>query len=156
MKIVLPLLKQEQDFTCVPACIRIVLKSFGIDLPESEIVQACQATPIGIDQYEAFEGISGLGFSATVFEHADFNELIKCIRRNQPVVVFLSVKYLPYAQGQRGTHAVVVNGFEENVVIFIDPARGEEIHLSLDTFQKAWQNRECIGIVIDLPSGKEL
>ena len=66
----------------------------------------------------------------------------------QPVIAFVSVKHLPYG-GQSGVHAVVVNGIEKNRVSFIDPARGEEITVEQDTFVKAWQARNCLGLLIE-------
>lgn len=156
MTIALPLFKQEQDFTCVLACIRIVLHGLGVELPETKIAEVCNATPFGLDQFEAYDGIMTLGFRATVRENAGFDEVVKLLRKQQPVIAFVSVKYLPYAKDQKGTHAVVVSGFGEDNITFVDPARGEEINLELDTFLKAWQSRGRIGIVIDLPSTKEL
>lgn len=151
MKIDLPLLKHEQDFTCVPACIRIVLQHLGVELPEAKITEACNATPLGMDQFEASDGIIALGFRATVIENASFDEVIEFLRKKHPVIVLVSVKFLPYAKGQKGSHAVVVNGFDQDSVFLVDPARGEEINLAVDTFLKAWRTRGRIGIAIDLP-----
>jgi len=148
VKIDLPCLQQEQDYSCVPACLRIVLRHLGADFSEMEIGEVSKTTELGTDHDEAAQGILSLGFNVLKLENAKFDNIKSCIRRSRPVVVIVSVKHLPYG-GQSGTHAVVVNGFETNLVSFIDPARGEEIEIDLDTFLRAWQARGCLGLVVE-------
>lgn len=149
MKIELLHVKQEQDYTCVPACIRIVLHHFGSDFSEAEISDACKTTPLGNDLEEAAQGVALLGFKSIKLKGAVFHDIIRYIQKHQPVIVFVSVKHLPYG-GLGGTHAVVVNGLEEKKVSFIDPARGEEITVVMGTFLKAWRARGCRALVIEL------
>jgi ABC-type bacteriocin/lantibiotic exporter with double-glycine peptidase domain len=125
-----------------------VLRCLGTDYPEAEIGVACKTTELGTDQEEAAQGIALLGFKAVKLENAAFDDLIRFVLNLQPVIAFVSVKYLPYG-GQSGVHAVVVNSVETNRVSFIDPARGEEITVEKDTFLKAWQARSCLGLVIE-------
>jgi ABC-type bacteriocin/lantibiotic exporter with double-glycine peptidase domain len=148
VKIDLPCLHQEQDFSCVPACIRILLHYIGTDYPEAKISAVCKTTELGTDQDEAAQGVTLLGFKAVMLENAAFDDLVRFVLKFQPVIAFVSVKHLPYG-GQSGVHAVVVNGVEMNRVSFIDPARGEEITVEKDTFLKAWQARSCLGLVIE-------
>jgi ATP-binding cassette subfamily B protein len=148
MKIELPCLKQEHDYSCVPACIRIVLRHHGVDLPEARICSVCQTTPRGTDQQGAAQGIISLGFQAIKLKAAKLDDIIQFLRQNQPVIAVLGVEHLPYG-GQYETHAVVINGLGRNQISFIDPARGEEIEISLKTFLKAWQARRCLGLVIE-------
>jgi len=147
VKIALPSLKQEQDYSCVPACIRIVLSHYGVELTEERICAACQTTPRGTDQQDAARGIISLGFEAAKLKAAKPDDIIKFLGQNQPVIAIIGVEHLPYG-GQYDTHAIVVNGLERNQVSFIDPARGEEIEISLNTFLRAWQARRCLGLVI--------
>ena len=91
MKIDLLHLKQEQDHTCVPACIRIVLHHLGAAFSETQICVACGTTPLGTDQNEATQGITLLGFKATELRGAAFDDITKLLRHGKPVIVFLSV-----------------------------------------------------------------
>lgn len=149
MKIELQCLLQAQDYSCVPACIRIVLRALGVDLSEMVISRACKTTPRGTDQDEAVEGIALLGFKANKLEEASFEDMAQYLQQGRPVITFLSVKHLPYGRGQAGMHAVVVNGFKANAVSYIDPARGEEIEINRDTFIAAWDERGRLGLVIE-------
>jgi len=148
VKIDLLHLKQEQDHTCVPACIRIVLRCLGHDFSEPDIGVACKTTSLGTELDDAVQGVSSMGFKAIKLKDATFDDIIRFVESHHPLIVFLSVNQLPYG-GQAGMHAVVVNGFEKNDVSFVDPERGEEIVLTLGTFLKAWQARRCLGLVIE-------
>jgi len=125
------------------------LRQLGANFSETEITAACKTTPLGTDLDDAVQGVIGLGFKATKLQSATSGDMARFIQSHHPVIVFLSVKHLPYG-GQAGMHAVVVTNYEENEVSFIDPARGEEIALTLGTFLKAWQARGCRGLVIQL------
>lgn len=152
MKIDLLHLKQEQDHTCVPACIRVVFHRLGFVFSEAQICAACKTTALGTDQNEAADGITSLGFQATNLKGAAFNVIAQSIHRGIPVIVFLSVHDLPYG-GYAGMHAVVVNDVGKNEVSFVDPARGEEIMVDFKTFLKAWQARGCRCLIIESDKG---
>lgn len=132
----------------MPACIRIVLRHFGIDLAEKAISRACKTTPRGTDQDEAAKGVAVFGVKAAKLEEASFDDITQYLQQGCPVIVFLSVLHLPYG-GQVGIHAVVVNGFGAHDVSFVDPARGEEIAINRDTFLAAWGERGYLGLVIE-------
>jgi len=148
MKIALPGLQPEQDYSCVPACIRIVFQYLGKDFSETTISLACKTTPRGTDQNLAARGIVALGFNAIKMENISFDDMTSYLLKGQPVIAFLSVKHLPYG-GQVGMHAVVINGFDDGYVSYIDPARGEEIEINLETFIAAWDERGRLSLVIE-------
>ncbi|MGH9846476.1 MAG: cysteine peptidase family C39 domain-containing protein [Blastocatellia bacterium] len=41
-----PFHKQETGYSCVPACLRMVLGSFGLDVSEIELRARCDTTPL--------------------------------------------------------------------------------------------------------------
>lgn len=147
MKIALLHLKQDQEYSCLPACIRIVLHYLGSDFSETTIGNVCQTAPIGTDRDDAAQGIALLGFKTIKLIGATNDDITRFIQSGHPVIVLLSVNELPYG-GQAGMHAVVVNNYGTNEISFIDPARGEEITLTLSTFLKAWRARGCRGLII--------
>jgi len=149
VKIELSCLLQEKDNSCLPACIRIVLRYLGHDLAESEICTACETTDSGTGQEQAAAGIVRLGFNATKPENAPLGIIDKFLRQGKPVIALLHVSHLPYARQQTGLHAVVVNRSENDYISFIDPARGEEIEIDIDAFLAAWDERGRLGLVIE-------
>jgi ABC-type bacteriocin/lantibiotic exporter with double-glycine peptidase domain len=149
MKIELPRLSQAEDYSCVPACIRIVLQHFGHDHAEFEICEACKSSNRGTSQNQAVVGIEKLGFVPSKLKDEPFNLIVQFLQKGLPVIVLLDVHQLPYARDKAGLHAVVVNGFDGNYVSFIDPARAEEIEFPVETFLRAWQECGSLGLVIE-------
>jgi ABC-type bacteriocin/lantibiotic exporter with double-glycine peptidase domain len=149
MKIELPRLSQKEDYSCVPACIRIVLQHWGHDYAELKICEACKTSDRGTSQNQAVAGIKKLGFEVSKLKDEPFDLIIQFLHEGVPVIALLDVHQLPYARDKAGLHAVVVNGFDGDYVSFIDPARGDEIEFSVDTFLRAWQECGRLGLVIE-------
>jgi len=72
--------------------------------------------------------------------------LLKCLSSGHPIIVFLEVSDLPY--GGTGAHGVVVCGFEDGKIIYMDPSLGREVTLDLVTFLRAWGRMDNQGILI--------
>jgi ABC-type bacteriocin/lantibiotic exporter with double-glycine peptidase domain len=49
----------------VPACLRTVLASFGLDIPESELRTLCDTTIFGTAALKAVDAARALGFTGT-------------------------------------------------------------------------------------------
>ncbi len=150
----LPLFRQEQAHTCLPACLRIILAYRGRQHTEAELAQVCGSVPIwGTLPAEAVDGLKRLGYQALWFENATLERLLELLRQDWPVIVFLRAADLPH--GQAGLHAVVVGRIETEQVIFVDPALGVEAHLDLSSFIRAWSALGNQGMVVWLPSSDE-
>ncbi len=146
MKIKLAHLKQEKDYTCLPATIRIVLKHFKVNIAEGLIAKVSNTSKRGTNLEEAAESVEAFGFKAIELEEASLAELVEFLDKNLPVIAVVDAEYLPY--GKIGLHAIVVNGIEGNRISFIDPALGKEFSLPLLAFFKAWDARGRCGLVI--------
>ena len=146
MKIDLPLLKQEAPHTCLPACLRIVMRYLDEDLSEGDIAGACRTTLAGTTVANAAHGAHALGFGATTVSASTLDDLLHYLDRNEPPVVLLGLEHLPY--GDHGTHAVVVCGLDGNQVTYVDPASGREMQLSAMAFLRSWRSRQAIGLVL--------
>lgn len=58
MALDVPLLRHEHPWTCLPACIRMVLAYRGQLIEEAEIAAACRTTPLrGTQPERAVEGV---------------------------------------------------------------------------------------------------
>ena len=131
MKINLPPIQQEKPYTCLPACLRIVLHYLGISLTEEEIADACNTTEAGTTLTDAVHAVHSLGFNATRIQNATLEDLMHYLNHNEPVIVLVGVEHLPY--GDFGTHAVTVCGFEGDEILYIDTALGQEVRLDVMT-----------------------
>ncbi len=146
MKINLPPIQQEKNYTCLPACLRIVLHYSGTSLTEEDIADACKTTEAGTTLADAVHAVHSFGFNATRIQNATLEDLMHYLNHNEPVIVLVSVEHLPY--GDFGTHAVIVCGFEGDEILYIDTALGQEVRLDVITFLGAWRSRGRKGIVV--------
>lgn len=141
--------RQQQPYTCLPACIKAVLASYGVLVEEEAVARACQTTPAGTVAGSALNGIRTLGYEGALVEEGTMGFLLSSLADGQPVIVFVDGAELPYAGG--GAHAVVVCGYEVGKVICMDPALGETVELNLLTFLRAWTGLGCEGLLVSAP-----
>lgn len=143
----LPLFRQEQPYTCIPACVRIILAYRGHEIAEAELAQACGSVPIwGTLPLEAVSGLERLGYHALWFENANLERLITLLEQDWPVIVFLRAIDLPH--GRAGVHAVVVAELDAGQIVCVDPILGEEIRFDLNVFLHAWSALDNQGMVV--------
>jgi ABC-type bacteriocin/lantibiotic exporter with double-glycine peptidase domain len=142
-----PVFSQEHKWTCVPACLRMVLAFHGVSLSEQEIAEACGTVVLrGTQPEKAVEGLEKLGYQALWFENAELGRLINLIEQRWPVIVFLRASDLPY--GKWGIHAAVIVGFEANQVVLADPVLGSLFPFPISKFEQAWRALGSQGLVI--------
>lgn len=141
---------QEQPYTCLPACIRIVLAYYGQEHTETELVKVCESVPVwGTLPERAITGLEHLGYRALWFENASLERLLSLLEQNWPVIVLLRAPDLPH--GRAGVHAIVIGGIEQGEVIYIDPALGTEARMALYSFLQAWAALDHQGMVVWIP-----
>jgi len=147
MPLDVPLLRQEHPWTCLPACIRMVLAYRGRLIEEAEIAAACSTTPFrGTQPERAVEGVQRLGHHALWFENADLSRLQDLIEHDWPVIVFLRARDLP--GGGRGLHGVVVVGLGDEGATVVDPQSNSRYTVARKSFLSAWQALDAQGMVV--------
>jgi len=60
VKIDLQPIQQEKPYTCLPACLRIVLHYLGVSLTEEEIADECNTTEVGTTLTDAVHAVHSL------------------------------------------------------------------------------------------------
>ena len=147
MALDVPLFPQEHPWTCLPACIRMVLAYRGQLVEEVDIAVACRTTPLrGTLPEQAVEGVQQLGYHALWFENADLTRLQDLTDHNWPVIVFLRARDLP--GGGSGLHGVVLIDVTIDGVAVLDPQAGKRYTLGRDAFLSAWRALDAQGMVI--------
>ena len=140
-----PFHEQETRFSCVPACLRMVLLSFGVDIPESRLRVLCDSTILGTNALKAVDAARKLGFLASAKYTLALEELKNLVAAGQYSIVFVSL--LPI-DARDDNHALVVIGFRQQHVIVLDPLTGERA-IPLPTFTAAWGMRHNLAILIE-------
>src|SRR5438093_247579 len=101
-----PLSAQETPDSCAPACLRMVLGSFGLDLPEAELRALCDCTPaFGTDALKVVDVARGLGFPLTGKYNLTLTELETLVSDGHFPIVFVNLGPLDGIDEQ---HALVV------------------------------------------------
>lgn len=149
MRLNVPSHRQQETYTCLPACIKAVLEYYGVSIEEETVVHACQTTPAGTVAERALEGLRMLNYEGALLEEGTMDFLLSSLAQGQPVIAFVDGAELPYASG--GSHAVVVCGYEAGQVICLDPALGRVVELDLLTFLRAWAGLGWEGLLVSPP-----
>ncbi len=59
-----PYYKQEEWYTCGPACLRMLLKYIGTSAPEGDVAKACGTNELGTTPSQLVKGSEVFGFDA--------------------------------------------------------------------------------------------
>ena len=129
-----PFHKQETKYSCVPACLRMVLGSFGLDLEEEQLRNLCDCTAFGTDALKAVDAARQLGFPTTAKYNLSINELETLVEAGHHPIALLNLAPI---DGFAEQHAVVVVEMNERAVVVFDPLYGERT-LPREIFHTAW------------------
>ena len=70
-----PYYKQEEWYTCGPACLRMLLKFIGTSASEEDVAKACGTTELGTTPMQLVKGSKVFGFDAGAFKYEDTDDL---------------------------------------------------------------------------------
>lgn len=136
--------RQETPYSCVPACLRIVLSGFNLDISEAELRDLCDCTLFGTEALKAVDAVRRLGFPKTAKGTLSVDELVTQLKSGFYPIVFINL--LPI-DGIKVGHAVVVVAIDPTNVWVIDPLQGERI-LPCSTFDTAWAMMHNLSILV--------
>lgn len=121
---------QSKGYTCGPASLVMVLRSFGIKATEEEIAKLAGTTAEkGTSMYGLKRAAESLGLEMMGMKLS--MQMLKIV--NKPLIAYL------------GTHNVVVYGIENDMVHIANPARGE-IWLKTTELAKLWQGYALVPV----------
>ena len=139
-----PFHKQETRYSCVPACLRMVLGSFGVDISESALRTRCDCTPYGTDALMAVDAARALGFAKTAKYTLSLEELQTVVTGGRCPIVFVDLHPI---DGLDAIHAMVVVDVSEQEVVVLDPLRGER-RFPVYVFTAAWARRHNLVMLV--------
>jgi ABC-type bacteriocin/lantibiotic exporter with double-glycine peptidase domain len=137
----LPHHEQEREYTCTPACVRMVLAFFDRHVQEDELALLFASHWLRGTDFNHITRVDALGFHATI-RPGIYDDLQAVAIRRVPVLVGIDTSELAnYAHGP-GAHSVVVVGATDTEVSFHDPldSAGPRHHLAAG-FEVAWRKR---------------
>lgn len=139
--------KQEKDFSCIPACLKMVLEFFNKTVAEAELRTKLKTKPFGTHIINVLSLKEIYGIQATI-EFWPLEELKAHLAKfKTPVIALDWTEYLAHWK-QNCLHSVVVVGFNNEHVIINDPNFDEkEFLIPFDDFINAWQTNDGITLI---------
>ncbi len=136
-----PLYKQERPYSCVAACVRMVLAHYGHLRTEDEVRQLLGTGPHGTRARDLHR-VATLGYHVQL-GRSNLAELATALRGGVPPIVFVETTLLDY-WNQRCDHVAVVVGLDGANVSLNDPYFDTAPQqTSLATFRQAWASNDC-------------
>jgi ABC-type bacteriocin/lantibiotic exporter with double-glycine peptidase domain len=131
-----PHFQQELEYSCVPACLRMVLAHHGDTRAEADLRLLLDTKPTGTRAGNILR-LSGDAFEIHV-RSSNLTDLQKALSDNQPPIIFLKTGSLDYWKLDI-FHAVVLVGLDSQAAAFNDPYFATSPQTtSLQNFEKAW------------------
>jgi ABC-type bacteriocin/lantibiotic exporter with double-glycine peptidase domain len=140
----LPFYRQEKPYSCVPACLRIVLAARGYILTEADLRERCDCTFLGTEALKVVDALRSMGFKNSNKQTLRFSELVLELDTGIYPIVFVNL--LPI-DGVNDAHAMVVISVDDENVMVCDPLQGERL-LPRSTFDTAWAMMRNLTILI--------
>lgn len=137
--------KQETPDSCVPACLRMVLMTMGLEVSEAELRERCDCTVFGTDAFMAVDALRGLGLERSRKATGSMSGLIMELSTGQLPIVFVNL--LPI-DGVKVSHAMIVMDIQETGVHVCDPRLGERM-ISRVAFEAGWVMTRGLVILVE-------
>ena len=129
----IPYYEQKTDYTCGPACLKMVFEHLGQKTTKRELAAFMNTTSeAGTHTDEMPRAARAHGLSAFTKKGASVEDIKDFIRRGIPVIV----DYVePEAEDR---HFAVAIGFDDETLVLNDPWHGEGFRLQIGEFERRW------------------
>lgn len=125
-------LKQSTDYSCGPACLKMIFSSYGKELDEKELIKRCEANEkTGTAHKKMMHVAREEGF--IVQEGHTTIEGLKALLQVGKVVV-------NYRDDEGEGHYAIVHNIKKDYLILIDPWYGPRYRIPREGFTKRWSN----------------
>ena len=139
--------KQERTYSCVPACVRMVLEYIGEQTTEEFLRRFLKTKYYGTNLLN-IRYLSEIGFRATI-TYGSIEELKDLIKERKLPIVRLVTRDLDFYDFD-GYHAVIIVGINQEFVIANDPYfETEVIEIPIHDFTFAWAECDYLAIIIE-------
>ncbi len=128
--------KQSSDWTCGPACMRMVLHSFGIKKSDTQLIKLMHSNKLRGTLNREFPALcEKLRLSYVVRRNGSVGEIKEFLPWCKIIVCY----WLP---DEKTGHYAVVRKINKNRIYLIDPWFGPNHSLPLSYFNRNWRGKE--------------
>jgi ABC-type bacteriocin/lantibiotic exporter with double-glycine peptidase domain len=141
-----PHYEQEFNYSCMAACVRMVLAHYGRSLTEAELRQLLDTRADGT-KARNLTAAASLGFEVQV-DSANLSQLREALEIGSPPIVFVDTGPLDYWQIDCA-HVAVVVGIDDTSVYLNDPFYDTAPQqTSLTSFLRGWAQNEHLAAFV--------
>jgi ABC-type bacteriocin/lantibiotic exporter with double-glycine peptidase domain len=128
--------KQQTDYTCGPACMRTVLRSFGINRSEQRLVRSMKTSKkYGTRTAHFLRLASSFQLPSYTRSQATLADVSHALENKYKVII---LRFLPEF---REAHYAIVKKITASKIYFLDPWYGPKHSLNLTQFNKTWRGK---------------
>jgi ABC-type bacteriocin/lantibiotic exporter with double-glycine peptidase domain len=144
-----PHFQQELDYSCLAACVRMVLAFYGSTHTESELRGLLKTRPGGTSPANVLFRLPSLGFTAELPD-ASLSYLREQVQAEHPCIVHVWTPPLPHWKDE-AIHALVVCDVTQETVWVNDPVLSSgPTAIPREAFVRAWAATGYVALVITL------
>ncbi|MBR9690140.1 C39 family peptidase [Candidatus Woesearchaeota archaeon] len=139
MRIKVPIIKQKNSLSCGPACLSMVLKFYGKDVSEDEIIENIGGLKeFGTRTIWLKEFAENLGFKTVCYSenkelsegkaklrNVNIDDITGFLDKDIPVIVNFKAYFIYDDEKKEIGHFVVLTGYDNNTFHLNDPRDGE-------------------------------
>lgn len=135
-----PFFLQELRYSCFPACLKMVLSFYGVDVQEKKLRDLCDVSEgRGATWFDAKRAVESFGSNFKMKVNATIDELKNLVENGVPVIVSVDIFDLGWDKHQG--HTIVILQIN-NELIYHDPQRGRELKIAKEKFIAIWKKRD--------------
>jgi ABC-type bacteriocin/lantibiotic exporter with double-glycine peptidase domain len=137
MKIELKYFPQHTEYSCGPACLKMIFHHLGLDYSEKKLIKLCHTIEkTGTSHEHLVNEVKKEGFVYLEHHKGTIKQLIAYVENGYlPLVNYIE----PIS---KESHYAIVCGYDakKEEFIFADPSNGYDFSLHYENFRKHWYN----------------
>lgn len=143
-----PHFEQELSYSCLPACVRMVLAFWGHETSAKNLRILFKTRPAGTSPVKLLLQLPSLGFNATI--HTASQSLLRqYLEAGFPCITHVDTEFLPH-WSEGVIHAVVITAVDNESVTLNDPSVTHgPLTVPLPNFLRAWASTDYLLVVIE-------
>jgi len=136
--------KQETPYSCVPACLKMVLAHFSVEVSEDALRLRSYTTHLGTGAREAVACIKSYSLNALEIRNGSMELLQHWLKQGLFPILFIDLRPI---HGELGRHAIVAEEITETQFTYLDPLIGRRSS-NLELIERSWQLASYRAIIV--------
>lgn len=132
--------KQSDSSRCGPACVKMILSYYGIDVTEDDICTHCDHTyELGCTNEAIQKALDHYGIASIIKTNCDLADIEYWIRHHIPVIIdWFTPGINPGPEDMPNGHASIIVGIDRERVYMLDPENGQHRSILREEFMRVW------------------